>query len=324
MKKNLLFVILLILSLFGCKKDSNLLLDKSASLPAQEKLMSTGPMNNRYGLNNWMGSMGDQTEINNLSIPGTHDAGARIEYVWGTAKCQDLSIYDQLNVGVRFLDIRCRHIGNAFTIHHGEVYQKLNFQDVLNVCYDFLNRNPSETIIMSVKEEHTPASNNRSFEQTFDSYVKANPDKWNLEQSAGILGKLRGKIKLMRRFGAQSIKGIDATRWWDNTTFDIQNYEGYMKVQDNYRVTNLNTKADQVRSHLFEARYYKANILYVNFTSGYKSRWLFGIPDITSVSNHMNPMLSGYLNANRQGRYGIIATDFINEGLSRQIVNSNF
>ncbi len=125
--------------------------------------------------NNWMASKSNLLLVSQLSIPGTHDSGALYEPVSGTAKCQNLSIADQLNAGVRFLDIRCRHINDAFAIHHGSIYQNANFNDVLNAVIGFLNSNPSETVIMSVKEEHTPSGNTRSFEQTFDSYVAANP-----------------------------------------------------------------------------------------------------------------------------------------------------
>ncbi|NTD96325.1 phosphatidylinositol-specific phospholipase C [Agrobacterium tumefaciens] len=323
MKKNLLHLLVGFLFFIGCKKEENQSLKTSTDLPAREKFMMTGPLNNKYNLSNWMGSLADLTSIAQLSIPGSHNAAAKVEYIWGTAKCQNLNITEQLNSGVRFLDIRCRHLGNAFVIHHGEVYQKINFQDVLNACYNFLNRNPSEAILMSIKEEYNAQYNSRSFEQTFDSYVKANPTQWNLQSSSGILGNTRGKIKLIRRFGAKSVKGVDASKWFDNAIFDVQSDEAPLKVQDIYRVSKTNIKSGQVMAFLKEARISKIPKLYINFASGYKSS-LFGIPDITSVSRALNPAISTYLNANKQGRYGIIAADFISEGLSRQIVASNF
>jgi 1-phosphatidylinositol phosphodiesterase len=143
-------------------------------------------------LNNWMGMLPDQTSISGISIPGTHDSGATKEPISGTAKCQDLSIADQLNAGVRYLDIRCRHIDNGFAIHHGAIYQNLNFNDVITACLNFLNSHPTETIIMSVKEEHTPSNNTRTFEQTFDSYVQQNASKWALENNVPTLGSIRG------------------------------------------------------------------------------------------------------------------------------------
>jgi len=49
-----------------------------------------------------------------------------------------------------------------------------NYSDVLKGCIDFLNANPSETIIMSVEEGYMPTC---SFEDTFDTYVQENASK---------------------------------------------------------------------------------------------------------------------------------------------------
>ena len=94
-------------------------------------------------------------------------------------KTQNLTIAEQLSIGVRFL-ISCRHIDDSFAIHHGPVYQKLNFDDVLNAVYAFLDSHPTETVIMSVKEEYNASNTTRSFEKTFDAYVQKNPSKWDL------------------------------------------------------------------------------------------------------------------------------------------------
>ena len=79
------------------------------------------------------------------------------------------AIRSYYEIGVRYLDIRCRHFHNTFEIHHGSIYQKINFDQVLEQCFTFLNNHPSETIIMSVKEEYNPEGNSRSFEATFNA-----------------------------------------------------------------------------------------------------------------------------------------------------------
>ncbi|WP_256007449.1 phosphatidylinositol-specific phospholipase C [Pedobacter deserti] len=276
-----------------------------------------------YGLSNWMGAVSDNTSIAQMSIPGTHDSGARTEPIGGTAKCQNLSIAEQLSAGVRFLDIRCRHIDNAFAIHHGAIYQNLNFNDVLNACISFLNSNPTETIIMSVKEEHTPSNNTRSFEQTFDSYVAQNSSKWDLGTGIPNLGTVRGKIKLLRRFGTGSPKGIDATAWADNTTFSINNSAANLKVQDFYNVNDVNTKWTSVQTQLNDAHNDTSNRLYLNFCSGYKPG-LFGIPSITTVSNFINPKVSTFFTNNTSGKYGVVILDFVDAARSQLIANTNF
>ncbi|MCW3468021.1 phosphatidylinositol-specific phospholipase C [Chitinophaga nivalis] len=310
-------------SLFGCKKElisptddtATHLLSAEASSSASKAAVS---------LTGWMGQLADNTQISRLSIPGTHDSGARFEPIGGTAKCQELTIAEQLNAGTRFLDIRCRHIGDAFAIHHGAVYQNMNFTDVLNACYSFLNEHPTETIVMSVKEEHTATNNTRSFEQTFDSYVQQQTAKWYLQAGIPNLGQVRGKIVLLRRFGAGNTpKGIDATNWADNTTFSINNPAASLRIQDQYQVPDNNAKWNNLTNLFSEAKSGNQQVLYINYASGYKPL-IFGIPSITTVSNAINPNLKSYFTTNIQGRFGIIPMDFAVAERNTLIINTNF
>ncbi|MES2658496.1 MAG: phosphatidylinositol-specific phospholipase C domain-containing protein [Verrucomicrobiota bacterium] len=272
--------------------------------------------------NNWMSSLNGTLPLSQYSIPGTHDSGARYEPAFpaGTAKCQNLTIAAQLDAGVRFLDIRCRHLDNAFTIHHGSIYQNINFTDVLNDVIGFLNANPRETVIMSVKEEHDASGATRSFEATFDSYVVQNPTKWLLGAGIPTLDAARGKIVLFRRFGASSTpKGIDASNWPDNTTFSTR---GTLRVQDSYVVPNNDPKWASILGILNEARYGGPNTLYVNFASGYKSG-TFSIPNITTVSNNINPRLTTFFTNNPSGRFGAILMDFVDATRAALIYNTN-
>lgn len=270
--------------------------------------------------NNWMSPLDGNRLISQISIPGTHDSGARFEPFPGTAKCQDLTISEQLEAGVRFLDIRCRHLNDAFVIHHGSVYQNQNFDDVLNAVIGFLNSHPTEAVIMSVKEEYNASGNTRSFEATFDSYVSKNPSKWNLSASIPTLAQARGKITLFRRFGASfTPKGIDASNWPDNTTFSSG---GRLRVQDWYNVSNNNTKWNYILAILNEAFYGGPGTLYVNFASGVQS--IFGIPNIPNVSNDINSRLSNFFNANRSGRFGVVLMDFADAAKCSMIYNTSF
>lgn len=273
--------------------------------------------------NSWMTAITDNTNIAALSIPGTHDSGARVEPVAGTAKCQDLNIADQLEAGIRFLDIRCRHIDNAFAIHHGAIYQNLNFDDVLTTCRSFLSNHPREVIVMCVKEEYDASNNTRSFEETFNTYV-TKYNIWSLGATVPNLGDVRGKIVLLRRFAATSTpKGIDATNWSDNTTFTINNGNASLKVQDNYNVSDNSSKWSKMTAMFNESSSTSNSSLYINYASGYKPL-IFGIPSITTVSGYINPQLETYFTSHTAGRYGIIPMDFANTTRSNQIFQTNF
>lgn len=272
-----------------------------------------------YTSSNWMGSIANTTSVASLSIPGTHNSGALYEPIYGTAKNQDLTIAQQLSIGVRYLDIRTRHFQNGFTIHHGAVYQNQNFDDVLNAVLTFLKNNPSETVIMSVKEEHTAAENTRSFEETFNWYVSKNPSKWVMTDHIPTLGEARGKIVLLRRFpAAQLPKGIDATGWQENTTFTIKK-NANLKIQDYYKVTDKSKKWNDIQSMYNEAKTSNPTWLYINYTSGYKPG-LFGIPNIREIKNDINPKVTSFFTTNTKGRFGISAMDFITSDHASKII----
>ncbi|OQP51963.1 phosphatidylinositol diacylglycerol-lyase [Niastella populi] len=293
--------------------------DDQVSAAPQARIAATA-----FSATSWMQSLPDSYLLSQLSIPGSHDAGASYEPISGTARCQSLTIAEQLNAGIRFLDIRCRHIDNAFAIHHGSIYQNLNFDDVINACISFLTSNPGECIIMCVKEEYDPSNNTRSFEQTFNTYTQKNPSRWYLGATIPALGAVRGKIVLVRRFGATSTpKGIAATNWADNTTFTINNSESQLRVQDNYVVPDNNNKWTNVTNLLTEAKNGNSTTLFINFTSGYRSL-IFNIPSITTVSNNINPRITSYFTTNTQGRFGIIPMDFSDANKAALIAQTNF
>jgi 1-phosphatidylinositol phosphodiesterase len=257
--------------------------------------------------------------MSQITLPATHDSGARFETVPGTAKCQSATIAEQLNFGVRLLDIRCRHIHDSFAIYHGPVSQNLTFTDVLNDVAAFLTTNPSETVVLSVKEEYTAADNTRSFLATFASHVAANPNIWSRTTDVPAVDAVRGKIVLLRRFGGNSAMGIDASRWPDNTVF----LAGNLRVQDWYQVSDNDTKWKHVSEALSSAASDgNPDILHLNFTSGYKPG-LFNIPDITSVSGAIHPKLAAHLAATPPGHYGCILLDFADARLCQLIYQKN-
>jgi 1-phosphatidylinositol phosphodiesterase len=223
----------------------------------------------------------------------------------GTAKCQNLSLAEQLNAGVRFLDIRCRHLNNAFVLHHGCVSQKADFQAVIGVVTRFLEKNPGECVIVSLKEESTASGNTRSFEQTFDSYVTKNPGKWNLKADIPTLRSAKGKITLLRRFRAQSPKGIDGTDWPDNTSF-IRNP---LSIQDHYAVSDNNLKWREIVAQFDKARSSPSRLLSINFCSGNQS--FLGIPNIPATAKEINSRLREYLRTRSKDRKGIVVMDLV-------------
>jgi len=267
---------------------------------------------------NWMKEIPDDAPLSSLAIPGTHDTGALYEDFPGTSTCQNLTLEKQLDAGVRFLDIRCRRVGDSFAIHHGMVFQRMSFDDVLEIVSKFLDENPSETVVMSINEEYAAKDPARSFEETFEEYLKRDPARWYLDEELPTLGAVRGRIVLFRRFAAERTKGIDASRWPDNSTFT----EGLIQVQDEFDVKSNDEKWRAVSAMFDEMKQGDRGVLRLNYVSG-RQEGMFGIPNIPKVSNDLNARLVDWLERNRQPLSGIVVMDFVTPRMCELVIAQN-
>jgi 1-phosphatidylinositol phosphodiesterase len=271
-----------------------------------------------------MATQSDDTNLAALTIPGTHESMAQYEPLAGTAKCQDLTLDAQYDAGIRYVDIRCRDLDDMFAMYHGPVDEQETFDQVLDTTFTFLDTHPSETIVMSIKEESTEDGATRSFEETFASYVAKRPDRWYTGASIPALGDVRGKIVLLRRFSATMTPlGIDGSAWADNTTFTLTNPDSTLRVEDAYTVSDPATKWTAITSLFGEAQTGDLSTLFLTYTSGYESDGL--IPNITSVSDAINPMLDAYFAdpANAGAHLGTLAMDWVSEDRVRAVAALN-
>lgn len=267
----------------------------------------------------WMSRLPRDTRLSALSIPGSHNAGARFEPLAGTAKCQDATLADQLGAGVRFLDLRCRHQRDSFAIYHGMMEQRLTFDAALDQIAGFLKVHPGECVLLSVKEEHKAAENSRTFEATFDSYVAKAPDRWWLGTRIPSLGDARGRMVLVRRFAAAAAKGIDASHWPDNDSFRT----AQLAVQDCYQVPDVEAKWRRIETALEAARADTASgRLHLNFASGYRPGAL-GIPNVTAVVGGIGPRLRAWFERAPAGHYGCVIMDFVDAGTCAAIIRTH-
>ena len=212
---------------------------------------------------NWMTGLSDQVRLSYISIPGTHDTMAyQGQFNSSISKTQTLNLRTQLDSGIRALDVRCRHIHDRFAIHHGAVYLNASFDDVLRTVRSFLQQYPGETIVMRIKEEHTPSGNSRSFLETFNWYLGRSEYGglfWRSALSATNprLGDLRGKIVVLDDFPGTPDVGISYRQF---------------SIQDRFHLrTNwdLYGKWEAVKGHLQAATdRANPNVAYINYLSG--------------------------------------------------------
>ncbi|MYV90690.1 phosphatidylinositol-specific phospholipase C [Streptomyces sp. SID1034] len=212
----------------------------------------------------WMSAIADDTPMQSITIPGTHESGARFPGLSaGFAQCQNDSytIAAQLRDGIRYLDIRCRNYGHSLLIHHGQVYQHASFEDCVRDCHDFLAGNPSETLFMRLKHEyHNDDEGDDGSDSGFVERFEEIRQKYPIFHVDGIptLGRARGKIILLG-----NVSGLPGTDWGS----------GALRIQDEYDLSSLypvDNKLKAVRTHFDTAQGDSSgHTLYVNHLSGY-------------------------------------------------------
>jgi 1-phosphatidylinositol phosphodiesterase len=290
--------------------------------------------NDAAAATNWMSKVTNTQLISRLTLPGTHDTMALYENAYGTAQCQTLTIGAQLTNGVRCLDIRGRHISNALAMHHGMVYQLANFTDVLNATTSFLSNNPTETVVMLLKEEWKATGNNRSYENTVKSYLTKYPAKyfyngWKPCTKIPTLGEVRGKIVLVRRFAGMI--GIDATSWPDNPKAVVKVgprvmaedlYSQNYSVWDPFNTDKYDTKWSAIYDGLLRAdEDNEGAFLRLTFSSGL-IMYSPILPQIRGVAENINPRLDGFFRKRSSGMFGAVMMDFATPELIAKVYRS--
>lgn len=201
-----------------------------ADLALQKVLNDASPIFGHYATGNtrdtatWMKLYPDKTPIVRMNIPGTHDAATWnyssqnkevLDPITDLVKpnhdpsdfyrCQDKSLFDMLNDGIRAFDLRYAYdvTNSTLVFWHGPGLQSetATVEDVLFGFYQWLDDHPSEALFLSYQHEHHTES---AYEQLllYDALTSPAAKKYisQTKGTLGTLGSVRGKITLLRRF----------------------------------------------------------------------------------------------------------------------------
>ncbi len=312
---------------------------------------------NSVSSSSWMSAIRGDTRLTEITIPGTHDSCARKfkdSYVTSTAKCQSLNITEQLNAGVRFLDVRCECDANSLsvkTVHgsadcwNGNDYYYLDF--VFQDVYNWLASHPSETVLISIKEDdgdvgaatftravyeyiHGYGQNKYFYGESYNYH-----NQWYLSKAVPTLDEVRGKCVLMNRFDQvieTSGSGVDASesgqkvKWldYDSTSYTEPPYVNLKNsysdltfhVQDYYK-WNTSNKITATQ-YMLNLGHYRGEY-YFNFSSTVSDSLIPNPENLASTVNAAYPNFT----YNKTKPSGIFAMDFATSDLCRYIINNN-
>ncbi|KAK2073576.1 hypothetical protein P8C59_007851 [Phyllachora maydis] len=218
----------------------------------------------------WMRELRGSYPLSALSIPGTHNSPTH-HVALPSVRCQAVDVRAQLENGVRFLDVRVSagpdDDDDDLALVHGVFPVSLTgtkwFKDLLVDVYAFLDANPSEAVLMSVKREGTGKATDQQLSRYLARRYLAGDDarRWFTTPRIPTLDEARGKVVLVRRFGLDEALqrehggagwGIDGSSWPDNCE-DGTCGSGLIRVQDFYEVehpTHITKKIDFVHKQL--------------------------------------------------------------------------
>ncbi len=290
-----------------------------------------------------MTSLPDNTRISEINLPGTHDSCAfRVQFPL-LSKCQNKTIKEQLNSGIRFLDIRVEKIREKLKLVHDiadcknpeKPREKLYLEDVINDCKCFLRENPTETILLSYKRDDG-ANQEETFDTFFEIYLKNDPF-WYTENRIPLLKEVRGKIVFINRDNIDKNNpeytdfntGINLSTW----VYQKENVERIYEVAEllsrdgaitgkSFTVQDLYGLTPQKKWDLavlpFIKNPPKTDDILITFFS---CTSLFYNPKRSA--KHINKKLANITLENTK-KYGWIILDYPTEKFAKEIINSNF
>ena len=145
------------------------------------------------------------------------------------SQCQTSVLAEQLNSGIRVIDVRLAIVNGRLISFHGVSNQRTPFQEVLSTVHTFLNdpKTCRETIVMSIKQEDFNSTPPPTFSAAVHSEIiesAGGMGMWFLENRIPNLGEVRGRVVMLSRFGGNGAgwdhglegMGIHPTKWPDS------------------------------------------------------------------------------------------------------------
>ena len=298
----------------------------------------------------WMSALDDELLLSAITIPGTHDSAA-YTVSWPFVATQKMSMVEQLDAGIRYLDFRCGVRNNIVEMVHGEAYLGLTLAKVLHDMYKWLAAYPSEALVVQIKQDRKDQKSNVEFAHAIFTVIAQRSELWRTANTTPCIGDLRGRIQLFRRFQGPNLYayGIDVSRWQDNppNPFTIYTTSGVqLTIQDHYAFPEptslpdvIMTKGGDVRRMLQRAdEDLNQEHWYLNFTSAFEINIVYQLPPRQIAvggwyffrwKHGLNVRLRQYLKElpPQRRRFGVVAMDFPEQGtedLVAAVFKSNF
>ena len=279
----------------------------------------------------WMKTLDDNRLVADLSLPGSHDActadgwNVLATVAELTAKTQDLTVKEQLKVGMRVFDLRPERVHKTKSYElrcsHGIMSTNLLVSDFFRTLKEFLATNPSEFCVLTV--ELSATSDKKAWGNEFSQLIASSEfkDMFVNFKPRLTVGEMRGHVLMLSReeYAAKPTGGY-CYGWVKDQEFEKQTkghitgpdgVETPLWVQDFWGKLTSDGKGDAVVRMLEAAAARDMTVAtpawVINYTSAY-----FGLPLSDSYRDNAeeaNILAVKWLDSH-SGPVGIIYMDF--------------
>lgn len=201
----------------------------------------------------WMSHLSDNYRIFDLSLYGTHNAAATSSVV-PFVVCQTSTITEQLDNGIRLLDIRVRRVNDVIALHHGPIFLGGYLPEVLTNIVMWMKRHTSEIVFISVSEDDDPMNPTEiSTEDLFEQLLKrlvidqgVRPYQEKIDGNATV-GELRNKLVIIGHRNGEQFSKFRLNHCLVNMKWDYEHLnELYTKWEDvKHSLTSANSYEDR-------------------------------------------------------------------------------
>ncbi len=308
MKKQIRIVLLCILAL---------IIVQVGILPCFE-----GTTNANKGNEEWMKALDDSFSLDAIYLPGTHDSCAYASDFAFASRCQSLTIEQQLNAGIRYLDLRVGIKNDELIMIHGPLtcrkgfFKKpLTLHETLTTIETFLTQHPSEMVLVNIKASEQA-------QDTYNTYMESHINAmYRVDNTLPTIQEGRGKIVLANRYLSETNATYPLVMmWYDqrNTTFEEPVFEEglianqHLFVQDHFCLNTNEKWQSFIYPHVHTG-------VYLNFLST-KGPSKVGHP--YKYAKALNKQLATF-DLTSSGPQ-IVVLDFADANLASHILQANF
>lgn len=259
----------------------------------------------------WLGELvEDYRHLSEVSIPGTHDSAAykmngASFFIRHLAQTQDDTISNQLNRGIRYLDLR---VYDDMSMHHGIAWVGENLFYHLSEIKTFLTAHPREFVIARIKNEQSSCDRYTFWKNIQKVFTDVELNNWiyrTTDYDNIYVGDIRGKLLIID----------DTNGLLINEKYIDMNI---LNVQDSYEPPSAEHKLALAKSHaILSEDTQRLSINHLSYT--------YGIRSIRNLASDMNYAYESWLKeySGEIPQLGVTVCDFPTDSLIHEIIQTN-